>query len=806
MLVHRLLLVTTACLLLQPNVVLAEWFHNGTPVITSYAVESSPVACSDGAGGAIMVWESFENGGDIHAQRINASGVLLWSLNGVVICNEVDAQYLPAITSDGAGGAIVTWLDERNDGTNGADIYAQRINSLGAVQWTANGAPVCQVNEDQIVPLIVSDGANGAIIVWRDMRPVSQQDIYAQRLNGAGAAQWTLNGVGVCIQPGQQELPAIAADGAGGVFVTWQDFRNGHYDVFANRITSAGSALWGVSGAPVCTVSGWQNNPKVAPDGMGGAIVTWSDFRGANQDIYAQRMNPMGFQSWSPADGVPVCQASDHQSNPVIIADGAGGGFIAWQDHRVSTNPNIFAQRVTASGSSQWTLNGIGVCQAAGAQHDPILLADGAGGVFVTWIDIRSGAHDIYTQRIDTVGASRWQVDGMPVTTAPDVQAGTAVTTNGAGGMLIAFHDTRAGYADIYAQRIEGRYGYWGRPEPVLNFVKDVPSDQGGKVRLEWTASGRDVLNQQFISHYSIWRAIDQAAFNGALQAGVPNVTVSDIGRDFTGTAIRKSGDAQTTEYFWQLVGTQQADYHYAYSFDAATSFDSTAANAATHYFQVVSYALESQYINWPSNTLSGRSVDNLAPPAPLFLSALRVGADVHLQWNRVRVRDLDNYRVYRATSTGVTPIPPNFLTNDDDTLMVDSSAPTSALYYIVTAKDVHGNEGVASNEAGVNALTGAGNLPLITTLTVLQNHPNPFTGETQLEVGLPAKSDVRVEVFDVAGRRMRATRIPNQTKGWNTVRLDSRDDAGASLPSGVYFYRVHAGGATVTRKMVITR
>jgi hypothetical protein len=37
-------------------------------------------------------------------------------------------------------------------------------------------------------------------------------------------------------------------------------------------------------------------------------------------------------------------------------------------------------------------------------------------------------------------------------------------------------------------------------------------------------------------------------------------------------------------------------------------------------------------------------------------------------------------------------------------------------------------------------------------------------------------------------------------------MRFDGHDDAGRLLPSGVYFYRVHAGAETVTEKMVIAR
>jgi hypothetical protein len=106
-----------------------------------------------------------------------------------------------------------------------------------------------------------------------------------------------------------------------------------------------------------------------------------------------------------------------------------------------------------------------------------------------------------------------------------------------------------------------------------------------------------------------------------------------------------------------------------------------------------------------------------------------------------------------------------------------------------------------------VAGATGVGgNLPPITSLTVLQNQPNPFTGETRLQVGLPAREDIRVEIFDVAGKRVRDVTIPGETKGWNTVKLTDRDDKGAPLASGVYFFRIRAGAETVTRKMVIAR
>jgi flagellar hook assembly protein FlgD len=150
--------------------------------------------------------------------------------------------------------------------------------------------------------------------------------------------------------------------------------------------------------------------------------------------------------------------------------------------------------------------------------------------------------------------------------------------------------------------------------------------------------------------------------------------------------------------------------------------------------------------------------------------------------------------------------VPVNFLSNSTDSLVLDTGAPLTTLYYIVTAKDVHENQSAASNEAFVSGATNVGNTPVVTQFTVLQNYPNPFTTGTEFQVGLPAPSDVTVEIYDVAGRRVGSLSVRDAAAGWQRIPFAGRDDRGGALASGVYFYRITANGSTVTRKMVIAR
>lgn len=101
---------------------------------------------ADGTGGAIAVWEDTRSAStDIYAQHISSTGTLLWATDGIAICTAAFNQLNPKIVTDGAGGAVISWIDDRDGaGAGNYDIYAQRINASGIVQWAADGLPVCK--------------------------------------------------------------------------------------------------------------------------------------------------------------------------------------------------------------------------------------------------------------------------------------------------------------------------------------------------------------------------------------------------------------------------------------------------------------------------------------------------------------------------------------------------------------------------------------------------------------------------------------------------------------------------------------
>ncbi|MDO8095133.1 MAG: hypothetical protein Q6360_16775, partial [Candidatus Brocadiales bacterium] len=349
--------------------------------------------------------------------------------------------------------------------------------------------------------------AGGAIIVWEDTRNV-HFDIYAQRINAQGSVLWMENGIPVCTAPENQNKPRIISDEDGGVIITWQDIRrgSGNYDIYAQRIDKEGKLRWAENGVAVCTEVNAQNSPCIATDGSGGAIVVWQDLRTNYADLYAQRISKDGEMLWA-IDSVLICGTSGAQSAPVVVEDGAGGVIVVWQDFRRSY-ADIYAQRVDGSGKILWDKNGVAVCTASGHESFPVIISNRAEGAVIAWVDTRNGNNDVFSQQLDGNGAIQWKENGVAVSIAKGNQNYPVITSDGAGGAYIAWSDMRSGESDIYIQRIDiaGNALWvedgWGicTEAGIQNYV-NIDNDGAGGVSLVWNDSRKST----FFDVYAQW-------------------------------------------------------------------------------------------------------------------------------------------------------------------------------------------------------------------------------------------------------------------------------------------------------------
>src|SRR5262245_1832628 len=98
-----------------PRPSLADWPPFGRALTTAPGDQLGPVIATDGAGGAIVAWQDRRLNFNIDAEHVSATGIVdvAWPANGRALLSDALAQSAfaqgPAIASDGAGGAIVTW-------------------------------------------------------------------------------------------------------------------------------------------------------------------------------------------------------------------------------------------------------------------------------------------------------------------------------------------------------------------------------------------------------------------------------------------------------------------------------------------------------------------------------------------------------------------------------------------------------------------------------------------------------------------------------------------------------------------------
>ncbi|MBN2103958.1 T9SS type A sorting domain-containing protein [bacterium] len=152
---------------------------NGTVISDASGDQTNPKICRGADNGVIITWQDARSGNDIYVQRMAVGGAPVWAADGIPVISSQSWKGYPEILSDDAGGCIITWMDNRS---GDFDIYAQHMNTNGNRLWNTNGLSICSASGQQYWHKMVSDGSGGAMTLWQDNRS-SASDVYAQLVN-----------------------------------------------------------------------------------------------------------------------------------------------------------------------------------------------------------------------------------------------------------------------------------------------------------------------------------------------------------------------------------------------------------------------------------------------------------------------------------------------------------------------------------------------------------------------------------------------------------------------------------------------
>jgi hypothetical protein len=322
----------------------------GGTVLDSPSIRISPAggnraypAVGYGTSDFLAVWEDgLSRERDVSGARVSPNGEVLDSA-GILISGAPWEQCAAAVASDGTD-FLVAWQDWRN---SNYDIYCARVSGTGAVLDTS-GVTVCLTTGDQLTPALAYNGTN-YLVLWQD-QGTGTRDVYGARVSSQGVVL-DPDGFVVSAAPGTQQRPAATSDGDN-FLVVWSDSRNAAYNVYAARVTAAGTVL-DTAGILLFPAAGPQTTPSVEYDSTN-FLVVWQDERNGEQDIYGARVTPEG----TILDTFAVITQQGYQVNPVLASNGGNKTLLAYSGwtgvvaEKPYNSPRIWGTLSPAGGTS----------------------------------------------------------------------------------------------------------------------------------------------------------------------------------------------------------------------------------------------------------------------------------------------------------------------------------------------------------------------------------------------------------------------------------------------------------------------
>ncbi len=144
-----------------------------------------------------------------------------------------------------------------------------------------------------------------------------------------------------------------------------------------------------------------------------------------------------------------------------------------------------------------------------------------------------------------------------------------------------------------------------------------------------------------------------------------------------------------------------------------------------------------------------------------------------------------------------------------DITFMTDENPGKGCVEVTVTNLDNTSEKQVLTFCATAGT-TSRSSAPAAGSISLEQNYPNPFSagnsGTTKISYFLPSASPVTLKVYNLLGREVRTLVSEMRSAGKSTAIWDGHDNAGRSVPPGVYLYKLTTNRQTISRRMLYTR
>jgi len=822
--------------------IVSGWTTDGNPIANANGSQNQHTFWEDGSGGAIIAWHDERSPGDadIYMQRIVSNGDLLWDANGNLLTGAIGLQEKPKITPDGTGNFIFSWRDMGTD-TFG-DIKAQRVDLNGNLLW-ANEVEIYVGDAIQRNARITKASDNGAIIVWEDGRnEVSEnyKDLYAQKLDTNGNLQWNISGIGIVQALNNQLNPRISGDDDGGAWIIWEDGRvdnHPHEDIYIQHVNSSGTFELPSNGLDICSAVGWQFSPLVKLS-ENKVFCVWGDNRTGSTGLYVQLLDSSG-NTILQDDGEIIYYGLCGDSHNQQLLTNNDKKIVIWEDTRnAGYGFQIYYQVVNDDGTFELEENGQSITELTGfdqANMDADIYPD-SDILAMVWEENKLGYKQIYGQAVDLEGNMVWsQTEGLQLGVSSAEQINPKITTVDNNSILeyyVGWEDFNvASDSRIMGQKIVDGNLEWGTGGKTIvdkvgnDKLSDVSHnyyvwrsvgyntnifcikvDENGDPATGWDAEGLDIC-------------VEDGNQNNAKIMEIPDGLLI-VWDDYRNDSKDIYGQIVTSEgtVLWEEGGIPLIDYDNDQNFSNMI-YDDAIYIVWEDFRTGVYWDIYMQKFDLDGNKIWQADgveviVGNSTQQAPYLVSD---GTDFMVFWEDYTSGDESELLGQMLDENGE-------MTWADDGFTICSEirnqnvpkAINDGEYSFVIWQDTRSSGktdiyNVYIQKVKFESVSGTDD-PQIhhPGNKLMQNYPNPFNPTTTIDFSLIADSFVSLTIYNVRGQKVKTLVSDELQTGYHSMVWNGTNESGKSVSSGIYFSNFDSksenGDYTSIKKMILLK
>lgn len=293
-----------------------------------------------------------------------------------------------------------------NDSGNIVAVWKQTedgVNSIMAATYDASedywSPPVnigdVNITDPAFEPKVAMGAEGNVVVAWTQLYG-GRFNILANSFDQA-TGTWG-NAVEIDSSHGSHAfLPRVVMDASGNAMAVWYQHDGARYSIYSN-IYNAQDGGWGVPELVEKNDAGDANHPQIDGNGSGVVVVTWIQFDGQRDSAWTNRYDPVA-GSWGSAEAIEN-NNTDHVNEPVVAVNNAGDAIVSWY-MREGEFYRIYVNRYDSK-TSTWGEAFPLEDAFDGNSYTPVAGIDDNANIIIAWVEDNGTTYALNTKRYDS--------------------------------------------------------------------------------------------------------------------------------------------------------------------------------------------------------------------------------------------------------------------------------------------------------------------------------------------------------------------------------------------------------------------